>query len=78
MEEIQRRCPKCDGPMEQGFLPDSSYGDWLVSCWYKGPPKKSFWTRTKGHISEGIPIGAFRCSICGFLELYALDDFAAS
>jgi hypothetical protein len=78
MGELKNKCPKCDGRMVQGFVPDYSYGARLVSSWHEGPPKKSFWVRTKAPLSEGIPIGAFRCSNCGFLEFYSRDEFAAS
>jgi hypothetical protein len=72
-------CPKCEGAMVQGFIPDffhhSASG---VGGWNEGPPKKSFWTGTKAALSKGIPVGAFRCSRCGFLELYASKEFAAA
>ena len=65
--------------MVQGFMPDffqhSASG---VGGWREGAPKKSFWKGTNASRSEGIPIGAFRCDRCGFLELYADKEFAAS
>ena len=73
----QMKCPKCKGEMAQGFVPDYSYGAVLVGRWHAGQPKKSFWTRTKARLDEGIPIGAFRCQRCGFLEFYSDANFAA-
>ena len=61
--------------MEQGFLPDGSYADLLISYWAKGSPKKSFWKGTK-RPAEMIPIGVFRCASCGFLEAYARHEYA--
>jgi transcriptional regulator with XRE-family HTH domain len=35
-------------------------------------------TGTKAPRSNGIPLGAFRCNGCGFLEFYASEEFAAT
>lgn len=71
------KCPKCSGAMVQGFIPDYSDGPIYVEGWIEGQPAKSFWTKTKAAKGEGIPIGAFRCEKCGFLEFYADSKFAA-
>jgi hypothetical protein len=71
------RCAKCNAEMVQGFIPDITHGAILVGQWYSGPPEKSFWTNTKHPRAEGVPIGAFRCQKCGFLEFYADAKFAA-
>ncbi len=63
--------------MDQGFVPDYSQAVAFVGEWHAGEPKKSFWTRTKARQDAGIPIGAFRCQRCGFLEFYADPKFAA-
>ena len=70
------KCPKCSGEMVQGFILDSTYGRSIVSSWVEGPPKSSFWG-LKVPFEGGIPIGAFRCKECGYLELYASTEFAA-
>jgi hypothetical protein len=70
-------CPKCSGEMMQGFVPDYSYAQILVGRWHEGQAEKSFWSKTKTPSTEGIPIGAFRCQRCGFLEFYADPGFAA-
>ena len=62
--------------MVQGFVPDHSPA-LLVPRWHAGQPEKSFWSPTKAPISEGLPIGAFRCKDCGFLESYSDLKFAA-
>jgi hypothetical protein len=77
MTSDQLRCPKCEGDMVQGFVPDYTHGGILVEGWHAGQPKKSFWTSTKEPSTEGIPIGAFRCQQCGFLEFYSGPKFAA-
>jgi predicted Zn-ribbon and HTH transcriptional regulator len=73
----RKQCPKCNGEMVQGFVPDYSQNAVLVGSWHEGQPRKSFWTRTKAPHAEGLPIGAFRCRKCGFLEFYADARFAA-
>ena len=78
MEELKNKCPKCNGRMVQGFIPDHTYGADLVGNWIEGPPKKSFWKITKAPVFSGVPIAAFRCANCGFLEFYSRDEFAAS
>ena len=70
-------CPKCGGEMIQGFVPDFSHGAIFVGAWHAGQPKKSFWTKTKNPSPGGLPIGAFRCQKCGFLEFYSDESFAA-
>lgn len=63
--------------MEQGFVLDNTYGGRVVSHWAAGAPVKSIWTGTKLSEEDLVPIGAYRCSSCGFLELYARQEFAA-
>lgn len=77
MSQIPGRCPKCSGPMEQGFVLDMTHAGRLVSQWGAGKPVKSFWAGTKLPEEKLIPIGAFRCATCGFLECYARNEFAA-
>ena len=77
MKSDQKKCPKCSGNMVQGFVPDYSHQQALLEGWHEGQPKKSFWTETKAPRAEGIPVGAFRCEKCGFLELYADRKYAA-
>ena len=77
MTSKQMQCPKCRGNMVQGFVPDYTQQVAVVESWQEGQPKKSWWTRTKAPVNQGIPIGAFRCEKCGFLELYADPKFAA-
>ena len=61
-----------------GFVPDYySHAAIRVGGWHAGQPKKSFWTRTKAPLAEGLAIGAFRCQQCGFLEFYSDPKFAA-
>ncbi len=73
------KCPKCGGQMVRGYIPDYARGSVLVPGWRQGRPQKSFLARVMGlGPPPGIPIGAFRCSTCGFLEFYSRDEFAPS
>jgi hypothetical protein len=72
------KCPKCQGSMVQGFIPDyASANSKYVISWAEGQPKRSWWEYTKVPIGGGIPIGVFRCQGCGYLEFYADEKFAA-
>lgn len=63
-------CPKCRSEMEEGFVPDYTYGSIKRSYWAKGLPKKSFWTGLT-EPTRLIPIVMFRCMRCGYPESYA-------
>jgi predicted nucleic-acid-binding Zn-ribbon protein len=69
-------CPKCGRSMEQGFVVDNGYKVRSVIHWARGAPQKSFWSGTKLP-DVVLPIGAFRCSSCGYLEFFARKEFAA-
>ncbi len=77
MTTNQMACPKCNEPMVQGFLLDrGQQNEVSVGEWVEGHPIKSFWGGIKAPKDKRIPIGAFRCSACGYVELYAWDVFA--
>jgi hypothetical protein len=63
--------------MAQGFVPDFSYGQTLVGSWYEGAPRKSWFGQAKAKMNKGIPIAAYRCASCGFIEFYSKPEFAA-
>jgi hypothetical protein len=72
-------CPKCKGRMVQGFVPNYGQGGFVyVSSWVEGQPRKSIGGRSTKVPSEGgIPVGAFRCEACGFLEFYSDREFSS-
>lgn len=77
MSEQPARCPKCQGEMEVGFVQDRIDKLYEVgSQWAAGTPAKSFFGVLKRPARSPIPIGTFRCVVCGFLESYARSDFA--
>ena len=71
------KCPKCQGLMIQGFIPGYTEGAKYVSSWVEGQPKRSSLHWTKVPLGGGIPIAAYRCKGCGYLEFYADEKFAA-
>jgi predicted Zn-ribbon and HTH transcriptional regulator len=77
MAHTPERCPKCKGAMVQGFIFEFDGPLRKVSSWVEGAPEKSFWQKTKVRKEKIVPIGTYRCSVCGFLESYARDEFAA-
>ena len=69
-------CPKCRDAMEQGFALEFTGGGPGVEHWAPGAPQKSFWTGLKIDQKRVFPIGTYRCRSCGFLEMYARQEFA--
>ncbi len=76
MPEVSHICPKCNGAMEQGFIIDQIYGGRVIGYWAAGSPQKSIWTGTKLPEEKLVPIGTFCCASCGYLESFALPEFA--
>jgi hypothetical protein len=70
-------CPKCNGEMVQGFTFEIDGPKRVVSTWVEGAPESTFWHSAKVPAEKCIPVGTFRCSVCGFLEAYARSEFAA-
>ncbi len=70
------RCSKCNGEMVQGFLFESE-GILIrrVSTWVEGAPEESWFGSAKVPKEKCVPVGTFRCSVCGFLKSYARPDF---
>jgi hypothetical protein len=80
MSKEAMRCPKCNGVMVQGFIKDlKGEGSCRVSTWVEGAPGKPslFGSSVPAPAEKCIPVGTFRCSVCGFLESYAHPEFAA-
>ncbi len=73
---MSERCGKCGGTLKEGFLVDSSKNATRVAEWAEGAPQ--YWVlrilRMRGR--RKLPVRSFRCSRCGFLESYALEERA--
>ena len=63
-------CPKCNGRMEEGFIPDYGYGEKHAAGWHPGTPNKKWWgLKVDRKVMRRIE--SFRCTKCGYLENYA-------
>jgi hypothetical protein len=71
-------CPKCQGAMVRGFIPDYSYNAIFFATWCEGLPRRSWFRKIKAPKIKCVPIGAFRCASCGYLEAYARDEIGAT
>jgi predicted nucleic-acid-binding Zn-ribbon protein len=62
-----KACPKCEGTIEQGFIPSLGRGQLL---WFAGVPpatyRESFMFGRKA-----LTVTTYRCLACGYLESYA-------
>ena len=68
-------CPDCNRSMEEGFVPDATYGAYLQNHWHAGAPEKSTFfgleTGTKVVRTDMLPMSAWRCEGCGLVRFYA-------
>jgi len=74
MADVERKCVKCAGDMEEGFILDLGQGAGLPADWVEGEPERSFWTGTKYTTKVRYRIRSYRCADCGFLESYAVGS----
>jgi hypothetical protein len=71
---LSMRCPKCGGPMEEGFLRDSVPGAPVQAKRAERQAPRSFWTGVVPKGREEYPVISYRCGGCGFLESYARPE----
>ena len=72
MDDIDLRCPKCAKPMDRGHVPDAAYGAVLQSSWAPGKAEpRRFLRGIKYQADALIPLTAYRCPTCGYVEFYA-------
>lgn len=65
-------CPKCQKAMEPGHIPDVGYGVIVQSSWSAGSPEhRRYLGGIKYRKKEQIPLAAYRCPRCGYVELFA-------
>jgi hypothetical protein len=64
--------------MIQGWVTDLGHGLITMGKWHAGQPRASFWFGTKANVRSGLPLGAFRCEACGFVEFYADAAYEAT
>ena len=61
--------------MERGHIPDVGHGQVVLSSWAPGEPvRQRFFGGIKYRSKAVLPITAYRCTGCGYIELYASGD----
>lgn len=71
-------CPKCRGKMIQGYIPSLGVFASSIIPWVeKQHVTKQGGTNVKVDVEKCVPIAAFKCASCGYLEFYAGSEFAA-
>jgi hypothetical protein len=68
-------CPRCRSEMVRGYLLDRTYGSYGMGTWIEGPPERSSSSDlVRPRLERSIPIVSYRCTGCGYLELYARPE----
>ena len=74
--KLKIKCPKCNVLMEQGLLADFQQGGVIQTLWVAGDQELEFnaWIgELMPKSRRRLPVLAFRCPECGFLEFYAKE-----
>lgn len=74
MSDSEPTCSKCRASMNRGHVPDYAHGDVIAreTVWSSGDPKpRRFQTGIKVDSDAEIPLMAYRCVACGYVEFYA-------
>lgn len=66
----QPKCPKCNQPMQEGYVLEMSQEHTGRSRWIPGVPEVGFFGLSKRG-KEVTEVRTFRCEACGILESYA-------
>src|SRR5690242_4434366 len=75
MSDKPKVCPRCEGKMVRGFIPDFAHAQIVVCTWVEGEPERSFWYGTKVPAERCMPTATFRYASCGYLETYASPEY---
>jgi hypothetical protein len=69
-------CPRCRWAMARGYLLDQAQGGFGMGTWIEGQPVRSGWSNLirPPRLERSIPIVSYRCTGCGYLELYARPE----
>jgi hypothetical protein len=68
-------CPRCRSGMVRGYLLDRTHGGFGMGTWLEGPPARSdSFGMVRPRLERSIPIVSYRCTGCGYLELYARPE----
>lgn len=67
-------CADCGGAMERGYVLDHTHMKTVRVRWVQGEPDLGLLGGLRTGGKRQIAIRAFRCTGCGFLKQYALDE----
>lgn len=71
-DQVELKCPKCEGAMEQGYLVDHGHANVKrQEQWVAGEPKNSWFIGLDTSGRKVRRVVTCRCIVCGFLESYA-------
>ncbi len=72
MTDLQIKCLRCGVDMDPGYLADGGHGiNSEVAKWVAGAPDVRWYgVKMKGH--DQIPLSAYRCAKCGYVEFRAI------
>ena len=67
------RCTKCQGDMAEGWIPETDNGIIRRVSWAAGAPtpRRVFGGFNSPPEGQSLPVTAYHCVRCGFLEFYA-------
>jgi hypothetical protein len=57
--------------MSEGVIADKGHGQWVIASFLPGAAEVSRWWGLKVRKKDLVPISAWRCGRCGYLENYA-------
>jgi len=61
--------------MQEGFVLEQNFSNYVPSVWVEGKPEPSFFTVTKVFGKTKRVVTSYRCAACGYLESYALKEW---
>lgn len=71
----KQSCSDCGSTMEEGFIPDRTYGSIMQLNWHRGRAEELSVLGLKLGVNfdlkQMISVTAMRCTNCGLLKLYA-------
>ncbi len=69
--ESPKSCAKCSGRMTEGFVPIGWGNVIREALWIEGKATPSFWQGLKMSGLKQYKLTAYRCDVCGSVELSA-------
>ena len=68
---MEHKCPTCDIPMDEGFIPERTMGAAAQGVFAEGTPEFGFFGGVKMDGHRLYALTAYRCPRCGLVHLYA-------